>query len=116
MTNDQVPMTKEFPITKSQRLLIGAWSFTGHWLLVIGHLSATSLLANPQGMTVTHGSATATQSGPRLNVRASNGAVLDWRSFNIQPGETTTFVQPSATSIVWNRILDPNLSQVWGTI
>jgi len=72
--------------------------------------------ANPHGMTVTRGSATLTQTGSQLNVQVSRGAVLDWRSFNIQRGETTTFIQPSSTSVVWNRILDPNLSQVWGTM
>src|SRR5207249_2342398 len=77
---------------------------------------APSLLANPVGMTVTRGSATATQNGARLNVQASANAVLNWSSFNLQRGETTTFIQPSAASVVWNRILDPNLSQVWGTI
>ena len=79
-------------------------------------LLATTACANPQGLTVTRGSANLTQAGSRLNIQASPGAVLDWRSFNIQPGETTTFVQPSATSVVWNRILDPNLSQVWGNL
>ena len=83
--------------------------------LMTGLLSLTAL-ANPIGMTVTSGSASSSQNGSQLTVRASQGAVLNWQSFNIQRGQTTTFVQPSSTSVVWNRILDPNLSQVWGNL
>jgi len=79
-------------------------------------LFAASSLGNPVGMTVGRGSATAIQRGSTLNVRVSNGALLNWRSFNIGRGETTTFIQPSATSVVWNRINSPNLSQIWGTL
>src|SRR2546428_17714 len=48
MTNDQFPMTKEFPMSNDQcgrcaSLVIGIWSFIGHWSLVMGHL----LLAAP---------------------------------------------------------------------
>src|SRR5438477_9203035 len=43
MTNDQFPMTKEFPMSNDQcgrcrSLVIGIWSFIDHWSLVIGHL------------------------------------------------------------------------------
>src|SRR5438876_3131484 len=43
MTNDQYPMTSEAPIPNDQMgtcrrsLVLGTWSFTGHWPLVIGH-------------------------------------------------------------------------------
>jgi len=79
-------------------------------------LFSLSAFANPIGMTVTRGAASTTQNGSQLTVNASQGAVLNWQSFNIQRGQTTTFIQPSSTSVVWNRILDPNLSQVWGTL
>src|SRR5437868_11709522 len=39
MTNDQVPMTNKIPMTNDQgksKLVIGHWSFVGHWGLVIG--------------------------------------------------------------------------------
>src|ERR1051326_4792655 len=86
----------------------------GCWLLLV--LLAASALANPQGMTVTRGSASASQTGSQLNVRGSNGANLNWGSFYLKPGATTAFIQTSRTSVVWNRITDPNLSQVWGTL
>src|ERR1700742_4538136 len=52
--------------------------------------------ANPSGLKVVAGSATAKNTGSHLNVTASNGAVLNWNSFNIGKGQTTTFIQPSA--------------------
>jgi len=56
MTNDQFPMTKEFPMPNDQcpkrhfarfspwSLVIGTWSFLGHWSLVIGHWKRSLLL------------------------------------------------------------------------
>ena len=75
-----------------------------------------NMMANPTGMTVGRGSATVRQSGSQLTVTASQNALLNWQSFNIAPGETTTFNQPSSTSIVWNRINDQNPSQIYGNL
>ena len=73
-------------------------------------------LANPLGMTVQSGSASAVANGNQLNVTASHNAFLNWQSFNIAPGQTTTFIQPSAASVVWNRINDQNPSQIYGSL
>jgi len=73
-------------------------------------------LANPQGMTVSSGSASAVTTGSQLNITVSQNAFLNWQSFNIAPGQTTTFLQPSATLIVWNKINDVNPSQIWGSL
>jgi filamentous hemagglutinin family protein len=73
-----------------------------------------SLLANPQGITVVAGSASAQSSGSQLKVTTSQNAFLDWRSFNILPGETTSFIQPSANSVVLNLIGGTAPSQIWG--
>src|SRR6267378_3050504 len=56
-------------------------------------------LANPTGMTVGSGSATFNQNGSQVTITTSQNAGLNWQSFNIAAGETTTFNQPSATSI-----------------
>ena len=77
---------------------------------------AVNAVANPTGMTVASGSASVHQSGPQLTVAASQNAFLNWQSFNIASGETTIFNQPSASSVVWNRINDPNPSQIFGTL
>ena len=73
-------------------------------------------LANPTGMTVVSGSATAQQSGSQLNITTSQAAFLNWSSFNIQGGETTTFIQPSANSVVVNAIGGANPSQIFGNL
>jgi filamentous hemagglutinin family protein len=73
-------------------------------------------LANPAGMTVASGTVTASQNGPQLTITASQNAFLNWQSFNIAAGETTIFQQPSAQSVVWNRVNDPNPSQIFGSL
>jgi len=72
--------------------------------------------ANPTGMAVVSGSATAQQNGSQLNVTTSPVAFLNWSSFNIQAGETTTFLQPSANSVVINEIGGANPSQIFGSL
>ncbi len=95
----------------------GSYLLPGKWLagLMCGLVSQVAL-ANPGGMTVANGVVTATQNGARLNIQASHNAVINWQNFNIKPGETTTFTQPSAVSVVWNRIFDANPSQIWGSL
>lgn len=70
--------------------------------------------ANPLGLSVQSGTASTTVNGPQLSILTSPNAVLNWQSFNIAPGETTRFIQPSATSVVWNQIHDANPSQIFG--
>jgi filamentous hemagglutinin family protein len=72
--------------------------------------------ANPHGMTVSSGAATAATSGSQLTVTTSQAAFLNWQSFNIGAGETTTFVMPSASSLVVNQINGISPSQIWGNL
>ena len=81
---------------------------------LFGWASLNPALANPIGPTVANGFASVTQVGSQLTIQASHNAVLDWRSFNLAAGESTTFQQPSARSVVWNRIFDQNPSQILG--
>jgi filamentous hemagglutinin family protein len=93
-------------------------------ILALGHVMPGVMLllltrpawANPTGMTVQSGSASASLSGTKLTVTAGNNAVLNWQSFNIASGETTVFNQPSSSSIVWNRINNQNPSQIYGSL
>jgi filamentous hemagglutinin family protein len=75
-----------------------------------------SLRANPAGMTVVSGSASAKAIGSQLDITVSSAAVLNWSSFNILSGETTSFLQPSAGSIVLNNIGGASPSRIWGTL
>ncbi|MBI5900474.1 MAG: filamentous hemagglutinin N-terminal domain-containing protein, partial [Rhodocyclales bacterium] len=71
--------------------------------------------ANPVNPTVVSGTATFSQSGTRLTVTNSNGAIINWDKFSIKAGETTHFAQPSVSSAVLNRVLnDP--SAIYGTL
>ncbi len=75
-----------------------------------------NLFANPTGLTVVAGSGSTRQIGSQLNVTVSQTAILNWSSFNIAAGETTTFIQPSAGSIVFNEIGSANPSQIFGNL
>ena len=74
-------------------------------------------MANPTGGTVTQGSASFSSAGSTFTVKQTSGrALVNWSSFNIGAGETTTFVQPSSSSVIWNRINDANPSQILGNL
>jgi trimeric autotransporter adhesin len=90
------------------------------WLIAMAALllcsTAGRVAANPSGGVVTQGGAKFSSQGSQLTVTTSGNAFINWGSFNIGAGQTTTFVEPSATSLVWNRINDPNPSQILGTL
>jgi len=83
-------------------------------VLAILACGARQAAANPQGVTVRSGAATVSTIGSQMVIKASSGAVLNWSSFSIATGETTTFVQPSSTSWVLNRVTGSDPSQIYG--
>src|SRR5664280_3770940 len=85
-------------------------------VLLACSLSAALLHANPAGPTVTQGTTTFSSQASQLTIQTSDRAAINWQSFNIGVGQTTTFVQPSSSSVVWNQINDPNPSQILGTL
>lgn len=95
-----------------------------HWLLASSALAplaalASAALANPLGSQVVGGSATVQGQGTStLTVRQqSNSAIINWQQFNIGARETTTFLQPSASSVVLNRVTGrPGPSQIDGAL
>ncbi|MBP9928329.1 MAG: filamentous hemagglutinin N-terminal domain-containing protein [Rhodoferax sp.] len=72
--------------------------------------------ANPQDARVIAGQATIQSQGNQLTVTNSAGAIINWRGFSIGAGETTLFVQPSASSAVLNRVVGPDISQLLGQL
>ena len=75
--------------------------------LVVGILfRASSSEANPEDGQVVAGGATINRTTPsRLDViQKTNKAIIDWRSFSIDPGEQTNFQQPSASAVTLNRV------------
>ncbi len=79
------------------------------------------VLANPTGGVAIQGSATFVNSGNQLTVTTQNGAgmahsAINWQSFSIPGGSTTSFVQPSTTSTVINNVITNNPSAIFGTL
>jgi filamentous hemagglutinin family protein len=72
--------------------------------------------ANPTGMQVVSGAASVQMHGSQLDVTTGAATVLNWGNFNIGRGETTTFIQPSANSVVLNTIGGNSPSRIWGTL
>ncbi|CDX21380.1 exported hypothetical protein [Mesorhizobium plurifarium] len=82
-------------------------------------LSFGPLWANPLGGTVVDGGASIQGMGtPQVTVtQTTDRAALEWRSFDIEQGETTRFVQPSADSVILNRVTGgQNASHIYGTL
>src|SRR5205085_8562724 len=67
-----------------------------------------------------HGTATLTRAGNNLTVTTTNGAgnrsVINWSSFSVPGGSVTRFEQPSATSTSINRVVENNVSKIFGTL
>jgi filamentous hemagglutinin family protein len=85
--------------------------------LMICQLCQRPVLANPAGGVVTQGAATFNTAGSTFTINQSSAnASINWSSFNIGAGETTTFNQPSATSVTWNQINGGNPSQIMGNL
>ncbi|UTA46611.1 filamentous hemagglutinin N-terminal domain-containing protein [Simiduia sp. 21SJ11W-1] len=83
---------------------------------MIGSLSP-SVLAGPTGGTVVGGQGDITTDDKTTRVdQFTDLMAVNWDSFNIAADEKVLYVQPSASSLVLNRILDDNASVVRGSI
>lgn len=80
-------------------------------------MAMTSLAyANPNGMSVVAGQATAQTIGNLMQITNTPGAILNWQQFNIDAGQTTQFLQQNAGSQVFNRVTGGDVSQILGTL
>ena len=81
-------------------------------------VSAWQAAGNPTGGAVVAGSATIAQPSAAVTdiYQQSNRAIIDWKSFNIAPGETTQFIQPSSSAFVLNRVTGGDPSQIAGSL
>ena len=90
----------------------------GGILVAGGFLLPAGLKANPAGGSVAAGSASITGQGTgavTIN-QASNIAIINWQSFSINSGESTSFLQPGANSAALNRVLGGQTSLINGTL
>ncbi len=81
-------------------------------------LISLTVAANPTGGNVAAGSASIAGQGTGAVTihQASNTAIINWQTFSIGAGESTTFLQPSAQSAVLNRVLGGQTSLIDGTL
>jgi len=88
------------------------------WIITI-LLSAENVSANPNGANVVSGQASlAHPSATALTITNSPNAIINWQSFDINPGEITRFIQQNSASAVLNRVVGNSLtaSQIMGTL
>lgn len=89
-------------------------SLAGHAVLLLG---AAAAQAGPVDGQVTSGSGSVAQSGANTTItQSSQNLSLTWKSFNIGAQESVNFLQPSASALAVNRILDTNGSQILGQL
>ncbi|HIJ81639.1 MAG TPA: filamentous hemagglutinin N-terminal domain-containing protein, partial [Desulfuromonadales bacterium] len=79
-------------------------------------LTAATVHALPSGPQVISGTATIGTVGNSMTVTNSANAIINWQGFSIGQGESTRFIQPSATSAVLNRVTGGDPSKILGTL
>ena len=86
-------------------------------VVVCGMLAGGVVLANPTGSTVAHGTARfARPDANTLDITASSNAIINWQGFSVGAGETTRFIQPTASSAVLNRVTGSDASTILGEL
>ncbi len=76
----------------------------------------TSAAANPTGPTVSHGQV---QISPGLQTQIqqlTDKAIVDWQSFSIGADESVRILQPSLQSVILNRVVGQDPSNILGTL
>src|SRR3569833_1633083 len=85
--------------------------------LALAVLASGAAQAGPLGAEVVAGRATidSTQGSTTIH-QASQSAVLNWQSFDIDAGESVRFVQPSSQAVALNRVLSADPSCILGRL
>lgn len=79
--------------------------------------AACAVLANPTGPTTVSGATLLSNpSSSVLQIVNTPGSIINWSGFSIAAGETTRFVQDSASSAVLNRVTGTSRSDILGTL
>ncbi|MFZ4573070.1 MAG: filamentous hemagglutinin N-terminal domain-containing protein, partial [Phycisphaerales bacterium] len=109
----------------ASRLLEAAAGFElGHWgrgwsRAMVGMILAAACMpafAGPEGEQVVRGNVGITRDGSTTLIRASDRAIINYRSFDIRSGETVRFLQPSANARVLNRIDGASPTRIDGNL
>lgn len=83
---------------------------------MLASLLMTAAQANPLGEVVKSGEASFNRAGSTLTITNNPGAIIHWQGFSIDAGETTRFVQQSASSAVLNRVVGGDPSTILGSL
>ncbi len=94
-------------------LSLGRFAFVGAGVAAI---FAGTALAGPEGAKVVRGEAKINQRGNFTRIRATDGAIINYNSFNLNANERVRFVQPSRDARVLNRIVGEAPTFINGTI
>ncbi|MEC4718587.1 filamentous hemagglutinin N-terminal domain-containing protein [Noviherbaspirillum sp. CPCC 100848] len=85
-------------------------------MLIAGCCLPSLSTGNPLGAQVVNGQAVFSQQGNLLSITNTPGAIINWQSFSINPGEITRFIQQNPNSSVLNRIVGQDPSQILGAL
>jgi filamentous hemagglutinin family protein len=92
------------------------------WALAAPPLIATPAVNQlPTGAQVATGTVniSQTQTATAANMaiqQSSNQAIVNWQSFNVGANAKVNITQPSSTSVLLNRVMDSNPSQIFGQV
>lgn len=78
--------------------------------------ASSTVIAGPEGQQVVVGNVTFTRQGNLWVITASNGAIINYASFDLLPYETVRFIQPNQLSTVLNRINSAAPTRIDGRI
>jgi len=85
-------------------------------LVVSLYLIITPAYALPTGAQVKNGNVNFKIEQQRMQITASDKAIINYKTFNIGSKEAVIFVQPSSHAVVLNRVLSANPSSILGTL
>ncbi|WP_346838564.1 filamentous hemagglutinin N-terminal domain-containing protein [Microbulbifer sp. SAOS-129_SWC] len=85
--------------------------------LIVGQVASSAAHAGPKGGVVVGGEGSIDSADLTTIVeQKSDLLAIDWDSFNLSEDELVRFLQPNSSSVVLNRILDQNPSEIRGSI
>ncbi len=83
---------------------------------LVAGICASLASAGPEGAEIVNGTATFVHNGVLTRIWVSDGAIINYASFNIATGETVRFIQPGANARVLNRILGAEPTRIDGNL
>ena len=92
---------------------LGGWSAAAISIASLFLIPAV-VSAAPEGEQVARGNVTFARNGNETIINASNGSIINYRSFDIGASESVRFIQPDAASRVLNRISSANPTRIDG--